>query len=54
MLNVKVWREYSESILGHIRFYKDVKSDVQIYTKQIADCEELKQAFLKKAFEGEL
>ncbi len=25
-----------------------------IYTKQIADCDELKQSFLKKAFEGEM
>jgi type I restriction enzyme S subunit len=26
----------------------------EIYTKQIANCDELKQSFLKKAFEGEL
>ena len=26
----------------------------EIYTKQIANCDELKQAFLQKAFEGEL
>ncbi len=26
----------------------------EIYTKQIANCDELKQAYLQKAFEGEL
>ena len=53
-LTNKTRREYAKRILGHIRFYKDVKSYVQIYTKQIANCDELKQSLLQKAFSGDL
>ena len=47
--------EEQKRIVAHLDFLSEkVHQLEEIYTKQLADCDELKQAFLQKAFEGEL
>ena len=44
-----------QEIVAHLDVLQEkVRQLEEIYTKQIANCDELKQSFLKKAFEGEL
>lgn len=44
-----------QKIVAHLDTLQEkVRQLEEIYTKQIANCDELKQSFLKKAFEGEL
>lgn len=44
-----------QKIVAHLDALQEkVRQLEEIYTKQIANCDELKQSFLKKAFEGEL
>lgn len=47
--------EEQKSIVAHLDSLSEkVHQLEEIYTKQLADCYEIKQAFLQKAFEGEL
>ena len=47
--------EEQKRIVAHLDSLSEkVHQLEEIYTKQLADCDELKQAFLHKAFEGEL
>ena len=47
--------EEQKRIVAHLDFLSEkVHQLEEIYTKQLADCDELKQSFLQKAFEGEL
>ena len=47
--------EEQKRIVAHLdSLCEKVHQLEEIYTKQLADCDELKQAFLQKAFEGEL
>lgn len=44
-----------QKIVAHLDVLQEkIRQLEEIYTKQIANCDELKQSFLKKAFEGEL
>lgn len=47
--------EEQKRIVAHLDSLSEKDHQLEeIYTKQLADCDELKQAFLQKAFEGEL
>ena len=47
--------EEQKRIVAHLDSLSEkVHQLEEIYTKQLADCDELKQSFLQKAFEGEL
>ena len=47
--------EEQKRIVAHLDSLSEkVHQLEEIYTKQLADCDELKQAYLQKAFEGEL
>jgi type I restriction enzyme S subunit len=44
-----------QEIVAHLDVLQEkLRQLKEIYTKQIANCDEIKQSFLKKAFEGEL